>query len=176
MQDPGQCLSAWTNYWRYLSLSRPTLQWPGLPNQEAAMKGMNFLMCSSWSYYPENDIEAKDDIFEAAGDLACVSDPPPPLVSMTRGLGGGRMMASWRHLPPLKVLIFSCHLFNHCQYLKSQLENHNRQRLLIIYIVINIWNKVTVCAVLHCPPLCRRTAFKPKSIQLMSACSALCCD
>ena len=36
-----------------------------------------------FSSYPEYNIEAKDDILEAAGHLTGVSDPPPPLVSMT---------------------------------------------------------------------------------------------
>jgi len=34
----------------------------------------------SQSKEPKDDVEAKDDIFEAAGDLACVSDPSPPLL------------------------------------------------------------------------------------------------
>ena len=36
-----------------------------------------------FSSYPEYNIEAEDDILEAAGHLTGVSDPPPPLVSMT---------------------------------------------------------------------------------------------
>ena len=30
--------------------------------------------------HPKDDVESEDDIFEAAGHLTGVSDPPPPLV------------------------------------------------------------------------------------------------
>jgi len=41
----------------------------------------------SQSQEPEDNVEAKDDIFEAAGDLTCVPDPPPPLLIL-RVAGG----------------------------------------------------------------------------------------
>ena len=36
---------------------------------------------NSKSEEPEDDIESEDDIFKTAGDLTCVANPPPSLVS-----------------------------------------------------------------------------------------------
>ena len=43
---------------------------------------------------PEDDVEAEDDILEAAGDLAGVADPASPLVAVSRRMRGGAVVAS----------------------------------------------------------------------------------
>ena len=52
--------------------------------------------------YPEDDVEAKDDILEAAGDLAGVPDPPPPLCILWVCRG---------HPAPPKPVSPMCHFF-----------------------------------------------------------------